>query len=160
MNDVFERNRWRAKALPFAVRCAIVVMVLPFAAGPSEAASIPAWLDDAITKWNKENPAVQIRFVEIHDSHVWYMVPSTPEIGHSELRERIYGIVQENGYERMEAEELVTTGKPPTPTDPYKAKKCWQRGFILDLDTGSQRVLTTLVCADGDNLFAGFRILQ
>jgi len=158
MND--DSNRWRAKALPSVGYCAIAVLVVLLGAGPSQAASIPAWLDDAITKWNKENPAVQIRFVEIHDSYVWYTVPSTPEIGHQELRESIYGIVQGNGYERMEAEELVTTGKPPTPTDKYKDKKCWQRGFTLDLDTGSQRVLTTLVCAAEDNWFAGFRILQ
>jgi hypothetical protein len=58
----------------------------------------------------------------------------------------------------MEAEELVTTGRPPASTP--GRKKCWQRGFTLEIDTGRQRMLTTQVCADGDNWFAGFRIVQ
>ena len=29
------------------------------------AASVPAWLDGAITEWNQENPDVQIQFVDL-----------------------------------------------------------------------------------------------
>ena len=87
---------------------AICLVTLGFlAAGLCHAASIPAWLDDAISKWNQENPAVQIRFVDIKDSFVWYMIPDTPETGHQVVRERTYTIAEANGYRRTEAEELV-----------------------------------------------------
>jgi hypothetical protein len=138
----------------------IFVAATLFAIIPVNAASIPAWLDDAITQWNEENPEVKIQFVEIKDSFVWYMIPNTDEIGSKELRESIYEISQKNGYTKMEAEELITLGRPPSPTGPGKQKKCWQRGFTLEIDTGRQRMLTTQVCADGDNWFAGFRIVQ
>ena len=123
------------------------------------AASVPAWLDSAITEWNQENPKVQIQFVEIKDSFVWYIVPNTPETGHVELRESIYGIVQRHGYQRTEAEELVTTGRPPSPNKSgSRDKKCWKRSFILDLEVGRQRLLTTQVCADTTSWLAGFRV--
>ncbi len=123
------------------------------------AASVPAWLDAAITEWNQENPKVQIQFVEIKDSFVWYMVPNTPETGHVELRESIYGIVQRHGYQRTEAEELVTTGRPPSPNKSgSRDKKCWKRSFTLDLEVGRQRLLTTQVCADTTSWLAGFRV--
>ena len=123
------------------------------------AASVPAWLDDAITEWNLENPKVQIQFVEIKDSFVWYAVPNTPETGHAELRESIYGIVQRHGYQRTEAEELVTTGRPPSlDKSSSRDKKCWKRSFTLDLEVGRQRLLTTQVCADTTSWLAGFRV--
>ena len=123
------------------------------------AASVPAWLDGAITEWNEANPEIRIQFVDIKDSYVWYAVPNTPETGHAELRESIYGIVQRHGYERVEVEELVTTGRPPSPTKSASGdKKCWKRSFTLDLDTGRQRLLTTQVCADSPNWLAGFRV--
>ena len=140
---------------------AICLVTLGFlAAGLCQAASIPAWLDDAISNWNQENPAVQIRFVDIKDSFVWYMIPDTPETGHKVVRERTYGIAEAHGYQRTEAEELVTTGRPPSPVKPYKEKKCWTRSFTLNLEVGRQRLLTTLVCEDEGYWFAGFRIAE
>ena len=47
---------------------------------------------------------------------------------------------------------------------PSKDKKCWTRSFLRDVQKGSsttvERMLTTLVCEDGANWSAGFRILQ
>jgi hypothetical protein len=145
------------------------------AAQPSRAASIPVWLDDAITDWNDAHPGIQIRFVDIKDSYVWYVIPDTPEIGHKDIRASIYEITTENKYQRTAEEELVTTGKPPSFTDAHKEKKCWTRSYVLNIEELSntravdnrgeragqrQRMLTTLVCEDGDYWFAGFRILQ
>lgn len=144
---------------------------------PSLAASIPAWLDDAISDWNDENPAVKIRFVDIKDSYVWYMIPDTPEIGHKDIRESVYKIVIEHGYERTAEEELVTTGKPPSFQAAHIPKKCWTRSYVLNIEELSntkssqgrggserpgmrQRMLTSMVCEDGQYWFAGFRILQ
>jgi hypothetical protein len=124
------------------------------------AASIPAWLDDAITEWNEENPAVQIQFVDIKDQFVWYMIPNTPETSAKRIRERVYAIAQAHGYKMTAEEELVTTGRPPSPTGPPEAKKCWNRSFTLDVDVGRQRLLTTLVCEDAEHRFAGFRIVE
>jgi hypothetical protein len=138
------------------------------------AASIPAWLDDAIAKWNKENPAIQIAFVDIKDNYVWYTIPQDPEIGHQDIRESIYSIVKEHGYKVTDSEERVTTGKPPSPTSPHKTKKCWTRSFVLDIKELSnttapgssgatgirQRMLTSLVCQDDEGWMTGFRILQ
>jgi hypothetical protein len=141
-------------------RATCLVTIGFLAAGLCHAASIPAWLDDAISKWNHENPAVQIRFVDIKDSFVWYMIPDTPETGHKVVRERTYTIAGAHGYQRTEAEELVTTGRPPSPVKPYKDKKCWTRSFTLNLEVGRQRLLTTLVCEDEGYWFAGFRIAE
>ena len=129
-------------------------------AGFGLAASIPAWLDDAISAWNQENPDLPIQFVDIKDSFVWYMIPVNDEIGHAEIRKRIYALVENHGYQKTVAEELVTTGKPPTPNKPYKPKKCWSRSFTLTVDVGRQRMLTTLVCEDTASWFTGFRTVQ
>ena len=158
----------------FIVVAGIVACLL--SPGPADAASIPAWLDDAITVWNEENPAVQIEFVDIKDSYVWYMIPATEEVGHKMVRERVYNIVVGHGYKVTDEEEMVITGKPPSMTTPYKTKKCWTRSFVLDIealsnttsagrgghaDSGTrQRMLTSLVCDDNGYWFAGFRILQ
>ena len=130
------------------------------AAGLTLAASIPAWLDDAISNWNQENPETPIQFLDIKDSYVWYTMPSTAEIGHAEIRERVYAIVEAHGYQKTVEEELVTTGRPPSPSGPSKTKKCWSRSFTLDIDVGRQRMLTALVCGDTTGYYAGFRILQ
>ncbi len=153
----------------------VVVAVGLLAVIPCHAASIPAWLDDAISEWNAENPEVQIEFVDIKDSFVWYMIPDTEEIGHKDIRESVYGIVLGHGYEMTAEEELVTTAKPPSPTAPYKEKKCWRRSFVLNVEALSnttaagrgqerpgmrQRMLTSLVCDDRPYWFAGFRTLE
>jgi len=137
-----------------------ILAVVSLLTGLAMAASIPAWLDDAISKWNQENPDVTFRFLDIKDSFVWYLFPKTDDLAHSEIRERMYAIVEANGYQKTEEEELVTTGKPPSPTEPYKAKKCWSRSFTLNIDVGRQRMLTTLLCEDATNWYTGFRILQ
>ena len=137
----------------FAVATAVAIG--PWAVTPSGAASIPVWLDDAITEWNEENEAIQIEFVDIKDSFVWYMVPDTPDIGHKDIRESIYKIIQSNGYKTTDQEELVTTGKPPSQTTPYKEKKCWQRSFVLTINgtspptTGTSAARTGSVACQG-----------
>jgi hypothetical protein len=123
----------------------------------------------------EENPGIQIRFVDIKNSYVWYVIPDTPEIGHEGIRSSIHEITTENKYKRTAEEELVTTGKPPSFTAAHQPKKCWTRSYVLDIDELSntrpadnggerpgqrQRMLTTLVCEDGEYWFAGFRILQ
>lgn len=146
-----------------------VLLATPFAG----AASIPAWLDDAISEWNAEHEANPLRFVDIKDEYVWYMVGKTSELTSSAIRESIYKKVQENGYQLTDQEELVTTGKPPTPTAPHREKKCWVRSFVLNVEeprntkpvggerSGQrQRMLTSNVCEDTSDWFVGFRILQ
>ena len=128
--------------------------------GLAMAASIPAWLDDAISKWNQENHDVAIQFLDIKDSFVWYMFPKADNLASAEIRERMYAIAETNGYQKTAEEELVTTGKPPSPTEPYKAKKCWNRSFTLNVDVGRQRMLTTLLCEDAASWYTGFRIIQ
>ena len=140
--------------------------------GMAQAASIPAWLDDAITKWNDANKPTEISFVDIKDEYVWYTVPNTPKTGNQDIRKSIYDIVQENGYKPTDNEERITTARPPA----SKQKKCWTRSFVLDIqelsnttaagdDSGTdnglrQRMLTSLVCQDSSKWFAGFRMLQ
>ena len=170
-----EWRRWRA-GMALLAGCAAVAAI-GLSGSDCLAASIPAWLDDAITTWNQENENIQIEFVDIKDSFVWYMIPDTEETGHQEIRDSIHEIVLGHGYKVTDQEEMVTTGKPPSPTNPYKAKKCWTRTYVLDIEelsntraaggrSGSerpgmrQRVLTTLVCEDGPTWYAGFRILE
>ena len=167
-------NRFRTElGLRHCLAVAAVVGTGLLASAPLHAVAIPAWLDDAITEWNAENADLQIEFVDIKDSFVWYMIPNTPETGHREIRESIYALVLKNGYEMTAQEELVTTGKPPSQTSPYKAKKCWQRSFVMTIDELSntttagggrsgvrQRMLTSLVCADGPDWYTGFRTIQ
>lgn len=138
---------------------------------PCLAASVPSWLDDAITKWNSAHAESQIQFVDIKDSFVWYDVAKTPEIGSQQIRERVNNIVLAHGYTPMDDEELVTTGKPPVKSGRVVAKKCWSRSFILDIKaqenaktvgemsaTVRQRVLTSLVCDDSETWWAAFRV--
>jgi hypothetical protein len=144
--------------------CAAIFVIGLLAATPSNANSVPAWLDDAITEWNKANPASPIRFVDIKDSYVWYTVAATPELGSKEIRGRVFGIATKHGYAPSQDEEMVTTAKPPAPTGPAKAKKCWSMNYTREVQKGNslsqERMLTTLVCEDGPNWAAGFRILQ
>ena len=160
------------KNVSVAIGFCIAVSLL--AIGGVRAASVPAWLDDAISDWNDNNRGVQIEFVDIKDSYVWYMIPDTEETGHREIRKSVHELVLTNGYKVTADEELVTTGKPPSLTSPYREKKCWTRSFVLDVEqlsnttsAGSrgqsgmrQRMLTSMVCDDGPQWFAGFRILQ
>jgi len=160
-----------------AAHIAAVLVLCLFGIDPCHAASIPAWLDEAISDWNGEHPAQRIEFVDIKDSYVWYIVPASREIGHKDVRASIYELVLAHQYKLTDQEELVTTGRPPTPTKPYTDKKCWRRSFLLDIEELSnttmggagqtrgraglrQRMLTTLVCEDGPYWFAGFRVLQ
>lgn len=140
------------------------------------AASIPAWLDEAVTEYNSENADAPLRFVDIKDSYVWYMTPDPKGASGKEIRGSIYQLIVNEGYELADSEEMVTTGKPPTPTAPYKAKKCWTRSFVITIDelsnttmagagTGQrsgvrQRMLTSMVCQDGASWWMGFRTLQ
>jgi len=154
---------WKSLLTPAAL-CASLIAISLLAATPCNANSVPAWLDDAITEWNKANPASQIRFVDIKDSYVWYTVAATPEFGSKEIRGRVFGIATNHGYAPSQDEEMVTTGKPPSPTGPAKAKKCWTMTYMRDIQKGNslsqERMLTTLVCEDGANWSAGFRVLQ
>lgn len=144
--------------------CFALVTIALLASTPCSANTVPAWLDDGITQWNAENPASPIRFVDIKDSYVWYTMAATPELGSKEVRSRVYGIAIKHGYATTQDEEMVTTGRPPSPTGPAKSKKCWSRSFLRDVQKGSsttvERMLTTLVCEDGPNWSAGFRVLQ
>jgi hypothetical protein len=140
------------------------------AAAPCGAASVPAWLDDAISKWNAANPGTQIRFVDIKDSFVWYDIPKRADLGSQQIRERVNSIVLGNGYEPLDDEELVTTGKPPVSSGRSSAKKCWSRSFVLNISAQSgttsggdstgqrQRMLTSLVCDDDATWWAAFRV--
>ena len=141
--------------------CTIAILTIGLlSAGLVLATSIPAWLDDAITTWNSENPDLPIQFLDIKDEFVWYMLPRTGELGHQEIRKRIYGIADANQYKKTAEEELVTTGRPPAPKNPRQTRKCWRRSFTLDIDVGRQRMLSTMVCEGTEHWYAGFRVLQ
>jgi len=150
--------------LASAAYCACLITLSLFATTPCSAATIPAWLDDAITTWNEKNPQSRLEFVDIKDSYVWYTMVATPELGSKEIRSRVYDISYKNGYVNNQDEEIVTTGKPPSKSGPVKTRKCWSRSFLRDIQKGSpttvEQMLTTLVCEDGANWSAGFRILQ
>ena len=166
-------NRWHTALAVFAAGCAGLFAIGVIAITPCGAASVPAWLDDGISKWNAENTGAQIRFVDIKDSFVWYDVLRTPEIGHERIRQGVYKIAVGHGYEPMDDEERVTTGKPPVPSGESRQKKCWSRSFVLNVNAqGStkavgdespgqkQRMLTSLVCEDSKTWWAGFRIAE
>lgn len=154
----------RKPVVTLATCCTCLFAIGMLAATPSNAGSIPAWLDDSITSWNTNNPTSPIQFVDIKDSYVWYTIAATPELSSKEIRTRVYGIAYKNGYANTQDEEIVTTGRPPKANGPAKTTKCWTRSFLRDLQKGSattqERMLTTLVCEDGANWSAGFRILQ
>ena len=143
------------------------------AATPCRAASVPAWLDDGISKWNAENPGVQIRFVNIKDSFVWYDIPKTPQLDQKKIRDSVGRIVLANAYVPLDDEELVTTARPPVAGGPSSAKKCWSRSFVLNIQAQNntkaigddpsgqrQRMLTSLVCDDAATGWAAFRVAQ
>jgi hypothetical protein len=148
------------------IACLVALVALSLVAAPCHAGagSVPAWLDDAITDYNKANAANPIRFVDIKDSYVWYTMAGSPELGSKDVRTRVYNIAYHNGYANNQDEEIVTTGKPPVPSGVVKTRKCWTRSFLRDIQKTSpttvERMLTTLVCEDGSNWSAGFRILQ
>jgi hypothetical protein len=144
------------------------------AATPTRAASVPAWLDEGISNWNQSNPTAAIRFVSIKDSYVWYDIPKSEQIGQKEIRERLKSIVYRNGYEPMDEEDLVTTGKPPVTAGRSAAKKCWSRSFVYSIQAQSgtkaagddesagqrQRLLTSLICEDASVWWAAFRVAE
>jgi hypothetical protein len=144
--------------------CAGVLAIGLLVVAPINANSIPAWLDDAITEWNKANPASQIQFVDIKDAYVWYAMAARPELTSKEIRGRVFGIATKHGYAPSQDEEMVTTAKPPAPNGRATAKKCWTMNYQRDVQKGNslsqERMLTTLVCEDGANWAAGFRVLQ
>ena len=132
---------------------------------PSAANTIPAWLDDSITKYNANNPTNPIKFVGVRDAYVWYSLVPTPEVGSKEIRDRVYALAYENGYKNTQLEESVTTGKPLTASGQVTPSKCWTRSFLLEASgegssPGTSRMLTTLVCQGDANWSAGFRIVQ
>jgi len=155
-------------------RLAGFLLIAGFFAWPCHAASIPAWLDDAINNWNAKNQATPIEFVDVKDSFVWYRLQKTEQLGHKELRDVTFKIVTEHGYVPAESEESITAGKPPASDGTNRSKKCYSRSYMLDLDReGSgpaqggdaalgkrQRLLTTLICEDGPFWDAGFRVVQ
>lgn len=136
----------------------------------ARAASVPAWLDDGISKWNTANPSSQIRFVNIKDSFVWYDM-AKEAVGQKEIRDRVNNIVLKNGYQPLDDEELVTTAKPPVSAGRSVPKKCWSRSFVLNIQAQNntiavgedpsgqrQRMLTSMVCEDTNAWWAAFRV--
>lgn len=136
----------------------------------ARAATVPAWLDDGISKWNTANPTSQIRFVNIKDSFVWYDM-AKDAVGQKEIRDRVNGIVLQNGYQPLDDEEMVTTAKPPVTNGRTSPKKCWSRSFVLNIQAQNnttavdgeasgqrQRMLTSLVCEDTKAWWAAFRV--
>lgn len=151
----------------------LAVVLILLAAAPCAAASVPAWLDDAISGWNTKNSDKQIQFVSIKDSYAWYKMQATPEVGQKDIRDRCDKLVKANGYADANDEETVTTGRPPSNTGNRGDKKCWKRSFVLDLQAQAnttavdgdhagtrQRMLTRMVCQDGDAWMTGFRIAE
>jgi hypothetical protein len=152
------------KSLIVALACCAGLSATIFIAMPSHAGAIPAWLDDGISQWNKDNPASPIQFVDIKDSYVWYTMAASQTLDSKAVRSRVYGIAMKNGYTNTQDEEIVTTARPPVPGGASKSKKCWTRTLSRDLQKGDSnsdhRLLTTLVCEDGPNWAAGFRTVQ
>jgi hypothetical protein len=151
--------------------CAILFAAAVIAPAPCQAASVPAWLDDGISKWNAAHPGTEIAFVDIKDSFVWYDMPKGGEVGQKQIRERVNAIVLGNGYQPLDDEELVTTAKPPVTSGRSTPKKCWSRSFVLNIqaenDTKAvgeepsgqrQRMLTSMVCEDSATWWAAFRV--
>ena len=141
------------------------------AAAPAHAASVPAWLDEGISNWNQANPDAAIRFVTIKDTYVWYDMPKAQDLGQKQIRERLKAIVHRNGYEPMDEEDLVTTGKPPVTSGRSTPKKCWSRSFVYNIQAQSntksvdddvaaqrQRLLTSLICEDSSVWWAACRV--
>ena len=149
----------RAKFRLFAGVFCLIAVAMP-ATLPSRAATIPAWLDQAITDWNKANPARPVEFAEIKDAFVWYRLAKGGSTGQAQARESVYAIAEQSGYKKTSQEELVTTARPPAASGPDVSKKCWTRSFTLTVTVGQERMLTSLMCEDGDNWMLGFRVIQ
>jgi len=150
--------------------CALLLAAAACAV-PANAASIPAWLDDGISKWNGANPDSQLRFVNIKDSFVWYDMAKGGTKGQQEMRAGVNNIVLAHGYMPADDEELITTAKPPVMSGKASPKKCWSKSFILNIQAQNdtkevngdpsgqrQRMLTSLVCEDTGSWWAAFRV--
>src|SRR5262245_34285787 len=160
----------KLSTLAGAAICGAALLV----ATPTPAASVPEWLDEGISSWNQKNPDAAIRFVSIKDSFVWYDMPKSAELGQKQIRERLKNIVYGNGYEPMDEEDLVTTGKPPVTSGRSAPKKCWSRSFVYNIQAQSntvaagdddhsgqrQRLLTSLICEDASVWWAAFRVAE
>ena len=94
------------------------------------------------------------------DSFVWYRVAKDGNSESTKGRSTLYSIAESTGYAKTSPEELVITARPPAAQGPDKDKKCWSRSFTKDVTTGQQRLLTSLICEDGDNWMLGFRVIQ
>ena len=153
--------------------CCLLLAGAAAAVSPCGAASVPAWLDAGISKYNAAHPDAEIRFVDIKDSFVWYDMPKVEGMSAAQIRERVNSIVLANRYEPMDDEELVTTGKPPVQSGRSTPKKCWSRSFVLTIQAQSntkevggdpsgirQRMLTSLVCEDSGTWWAAFRVVD
>lgn len=138
----------------------LLAVVAGLATVPAEAASIPAWLDQAIADWNKVHTARPIEFVDIKDQFVWYRLAKSGDREPSQARASVYAIAEKSGYKTTTTEELVTTAKPPVASGAAKNKKCWSRSFTQEMAVGQERLLTSLLCDDGDNWMMGFRVIQ
>ena len=171
MSDYKETRRKLAVPAVITARCATLLAVGALAIAPCHAASIPAWLDAGITKWNSANPANPLRFMNIKDSFVWYEMPKSTDHTLPQMRERVNTIVLGNGYQPLDDEEIVTTARPPVASGRTSAKKCWSRSFVLNIqaqnDTKAlgddpsgqrQRMLTSLMCDDSATWWAAFRV--
>lgn len=153
------------KALPAGVAaCSVLAAFVLAVSAPGHAATIPAWLDDAISGWNTTHPEGPIEFVAIKDAYVWYRMAGAPELASKDIRDRVYGITEANGYVKTQDEEMVTTARPPAASGPSKTSKCWTRTFLRDPKKGAtaanQRMLTTMVCEEDATWSAGFRVLE
>ena len=151
--------------------CAVLVCLGAMTAATSSAATIPAWLDAGIMKWNGANPAAQLKFINIKDSYVWYEMPKSTDHTLPQMRDRVNGVVLGQGYKPLDDEELVTTGKPPVASGRSTPKKCWSRSFVLNIQAQNetkaagdaspgqrQRMLTSMVCDDSATWWAAFRV--
>lgn len=146
------------------LRRSVLALSIALAATAAFANSVPAWLDDAVSNWNKANPGSPIQFVGIKDSYVWYSVAAAPDIDAKAIRERTYSIAGKNGYVKTADEEIVTPGTPAVAKGAARQRKCWTRSFLREIKEGDpdtvQRMLTTMVCEGDQSWSAGFRIIQ
>ena len=138
----------------------LVVLVALLGGVPSRSASIPAWLDQAITDFNKNNPASPIEFMAIKDQYVWYKLAKGEGLDATAIRGKVYGIAQASGYAKMSPEELVTSARPPVASGAATQKTCWSRSFTMTVTTGQERLLTSLICEDAADWKMAFRVIQ
>jgi hypothetical protein len=153
------RARTYPRRAPAAALCLAVVAACILSVLPAGAASIPSWLDKAITDWNEANPSQPFQFMDIKDSFAWYRIARSEQVGHEQVRTSLTEIVLKNGYKPTDQEELVTTGRPPAAQGNPTTKKCWSRSYTLDIDTGRQRLLTSSICEDAAEWLVGIRVV-